>query len=161
MILLVTPFAAGRQCAESLEQATGLTAHWAETLQAASTRLRSQAYLTVVLDQFLMETEPGHTDVVLEHTGTAMLLQVSFGVSSMGRLVREVQSALHRRAREEGAARRAVESQMRSELGESLTAVLLSCEMALAVPGIPAVATDKIRMIDGLAREMCGRLGAA
>jgi hypothetical protein len=161
MILLVTPFAAGQQCAACVEQATGFATHWAETLQSAAARLRSQSFLAVVLDQFLLETDPGQVDVVVEHTGTAMLLQVSFGVSNMDRLVREVQSALNRRRREEGAARRAVQSQMRSEMGESLTAVLLSCEMALAVPGIPELATDKIRMIDGLAREMCGRLGAA
>jgi len=161
MILLVTPFAAGQQCAARLEQTTGLATQWAETLHAASTRLRSQAYVAVVLDQFLIETEPGQADTVLEHAGTAMLLQVSFGVSSMDRLVREVQSALLRRRREEGAARRAVQSQIRSELSESLTAMLLSCELALAVPGMPDVASDKLRKINGLAREICGRLGAA
>ncbi len=161
MILLVTPFAAGQNCAHCLEQSTGLATHWVETIPSAATCLRSQSYLAVVLDQYLLETEPGQADVMLEHTGTAMLLQVSLGVSSMGRLVREVQSALSRRRREEGVARQAVQSQMRSEIGESLTAVLLSCELALAVPGMPEMATDKIRMINGLAREMCGRLGAA
>lgn len=161
MILIVTPFAAGQHCATGLEQTTGLATHWAETLQAAAGRLRSQSYVAVVLDQFLLEAEPGQTDAVLQHTGTASLLQLSFGVSSLERIVREVQAALIRRKREEGAARRSVESQIRSELGGSLTAMLLSCEMALAVPGMPEIAADRLRTIDGIAREMCGILRAS
>ena len=161
MILIVTPFAAGSQCAARLEQATGLSTHWAETLQTAVSRLRSYSYLAIVLDQFLLETEPGQIDAVFEQVGTGMMVQLSFGVSSMDRVVREVSSALGRRRREEAAARRAVEVQMRSELSECLTAVLLSCELALSTPGVPEKASDKIRTIDGLARDMCCRLGAA
>ena len=78
----------------------------------------------------------------------------------MERLVREVRSALHRRKREETQARLAVEQQFRSEIGESLTAMLLSCELAMAVPNIPPPAAEKILVVDNLAREMRNRLGA-
>jgi hypothetical protein len=78
----------------------------------------------------------------------------------MQRLLREVRSALHRRAREEIQARRSVEQQIRSEVCESLTAMLLSCELAMAVPEVPARAAEKIRLIDDLARDMRLRLGA-
>jgi hypothetical protein len=67
---------------------------------------------------------------------------------------------LHRRKREETQARRAVEEQMRSEFGETLTAMLLSCQLAMAVPDVPPPAADKIRAIDNLAREMRVRLAA-
>jgi hypothetical protein len=43
---------------------------------------------------------------------------------------------------------------------ESLTAMLLSCELAMAVPEVPAPAAEKIRVIDNLARDMRLRLGA-
>jgi hypothetical protein len=49
---------------------------------------------------------------------------------------------------------------MRSEMFESLTAMILSCDLAMAVPGVPAPAAEKIRMIDDLARDMRQRLGA-
>jgi hypothetical protein len=62
----------------------------------------------------------------------------------MERLVREVRSALHRRKREETSARRAIEDQMR----ETLTAMLLSCELAMSAPNVPAYAGEKIRAID-------------
>jgi hypothetical protein len=71
-----------------------------------------------------------------------------------------VRSALHRRKREEAQARLAVEQQFRSEMGESITAMLLSCELAMTVPNIPGAAAEKILAVDLLAREMRTRLGA-
>ena len=62
--------------------------------------------------------------------------------------MREVRSALHRRKREERYARRAVAEQMHSEMSETLTAMLLSCELAMSVPDIPHPAVEKIRTID-------------
>jgi hypothetical protein len=113
-----------------------------------------------VIDQFLLENEPAESDQVIEHLGTAFPVYLNFAVSGMERLLREVRSALHRRKREETQARRSVEQQIRSEVCESLTAMLLSCELAMAVPEVPASAAEKIRLIDNLARDMRLRLGA-
>ena len=123
MILLITPSANGQQCADSLYAATGQETHWAQTLQAGSTRLREQTYSAAVIDQFLLETEPEESDQMIEHLGTAFPVYLNFGVTGMERLVREVRSALHRRRREEGAARRAVAEQMHSQMSETLTAM--------------------------------------
>ena len=90
--------------------------------------------------------------------GTAFPVYVNFAVTGMERLVREVRSALHRRKREEAAARRAVAEQMHSEMSETLTAMLLSCELAMSVPDVPDPAAEKIRAIDNLARELRLRL---
>ena len=158
MILLITPSASGPQCAESLKAATGQETHWAQSLQEASTRLREQTYRAAVIDQFLLESEPDDSDQMIEHLGTSFPVYINFGVTGMERLVREVRSALHRCKREEGAARRAVEDQMRSEMRETLTALLLSCELAMSVPDVPIPAAEKIRLIDNLARELRVRL---
>jgi hypothetical protein len=143
-----------------LKDATSEETHWAADLSQASGRLREQAYSAVVLDQFLLENDPLESDQILEHLGTAFPVYVNFAVSGMQRLLREVRSALHRRKREEEQARRSVEQQVRSEVCESLTAMLLSCELAMAVPEVPAPAAEKIRLIDELARGMRVRLGA-
>jgi len=158
MILLVTTSASGSQCAESLYAATGQETQWANTLQAGATRLREQSYSAVVIDQFLLETEPEESDQMIEHIGAAFPVYVNFAVTGMERLVREVRSALHRRKREENAARRAVAEQLHSELSEALTAMLLSCELAMSVPDVPATAAEKIRTIDDLARKLRLRL---
>jgi hypothetical protein len=160
MILLNTPSASGPQCAESLRAATGQETHWAQTLQEAASRLREQTYSAAVIDQFLLETEPDESDQMLEHLGTAFPVYVNFAVTGMDRLVREVRAALHRRKREETAARRAVAEQMQSEMRETLTAMLLSCELAMSVPDVPRPAVERIRTIDNLARELRIRLEA-
>jgi hypothetical protein len=158
MILLITPQSRGLECANALFAATSQETHLAHTLHEAATRLREQAYMAVVFDQFLFETEPEESDHVIEHLGTAFPVYINFAVTGMDRLVREVRSALHRRKREEAAARRAVADQMNSELRETLTVMLLSCELAMSMPDVPGPAVEKIRAIDNLARELRLRL---
>lgn len=158
MILLITPQSRGPECADALYAATSQETHWASSLQEAAGRLREQIYSAAVIDQFLFETEPEDSDRMIEHLGTAFPVYINFAVTGMDRLVREVRSALHRRKREEAAARRAVAEQINSELRETLTAMLLSCELAISVPDVPAPAAEKIRAIDNLAREIRLRL---
>jgi hypothetical protein len=160
MILLITPSTRGSECVNRLREATGEDAHWAESLQQALARLREQSYSVVVLDQFLLENEPDESDHMLDLLGTAFPIYVNFAVSGMQRLLREVRSALHRRKREEDQARRSVEQQIHSEMFESLTTMLLSCELAMSIPGVPAPVAEKIRLIDNLARGMRVKLGA-
>jgi hypothetical protein len=158
MILLITPSARGPECADALNAATGREIDLARNLQEASTHLREQTYSTVVVDQFLLETEPEEGDQMLAHLGTALPVYINFAVSGMERLVREVRFALHRRMREESVVRRSVVAQMHSDMCETLTALLLSCELAMSVPEVPASAAEKIRAIDGLARDLRLRL---
>jgi len=158
MILLITPQSRGPEFAASLHAATSQETHWARNLQEAAVRLREQAYSAAVIDQFLLETEPEESDQVLEHLGTAYPVYINFALTGMDRLLREVRSALHRRKREESAARRAIAAKMHSELSETLTVMLLSCELAMSVPNMPLLAAEKIRTIDNLARELRLRL---
>jgi hypothetical protein len=158
MILLITTAANGPQCAESLYASTGQPTQWARSLQEAACRLREQTYSAAVIDQFLLDTEPEESDQMVEHLGTALPVYVNFAVTGMERLLQEVRVALHRRRREEGVARRAVAEQMHSEMSETLTAMLLSCELAMSEPDVPGPAVEKIRTIDNLARELRLRL---
>ena len=158
MILLITPSVRGQQCADSLRVATGEETHWAQNLQEAVTRLREQIFTAAVIDQFLLETEPEESERMIEHLGNAFPVYINFGVTGMERLMREVRYALHRRKREETTARRAVLEQMRCEMRETLTALLLSCELAMSVPDVPGPAVERIRSIDNLARELRLRL---
>ena len=158
MILPITPQSKGPEFAAALFAATSQETHWAQNLQEAGTRLREQTYSAAIIDQFLLETDPEESDQVLEHLGTAFPVYVNFALTGMDRLLREVRSALHRRKREEATAFRAVAEQMQSEMRETLTVMLLSCELAMAIPNVPSPAAEKIRTIDTLARELRLRL---
>src|ERR1700751_4827590 len=154
MILLITPQSRAPEFTDALFAATTQETHWAQNLQEAAPRLREQTYAVAVIDQFLLETEPEESDQVLEHLGTAYPVYVNFALTGMDRMLREVRFALHRRKREASLAPRAVAEQLNCEMRETLTAMLLSCELAMAVPDVPMVAAAKIRTIDNLAREL-------
>jgi hypothetical protein len=72
----------------------------------------------------------------------------------MDRVVREVRAALHRRKREVLLARQGAEENLRNEFKGTITALLLSCEMALQTPNLQAAAEVKMRVVYELAREM-------
>ena|SRR5579862_2904137 len=158
MILIITPQSRGPEVAAVVQAQTSQETQWAQTVQEASMRLREHTYSAAIIDQFLLETEPEDSNDMLEHLGTAFPVYINFAVTGIERLVREVRSALHRRNREELTARRAVAEQMHSEMRETLTMMLLSCELAMSVPDVPGLAAEKIRTIDTLARELRLRL---
>jgi hypothetical protein len=160
MILLITPADRGPDCAKAMEDATTEATQLASTLRKAATLLRSQEYSAVVIDQFLLEAAPDEGETVLQHLGTAIPVPMNFAISGIERVVRESRSALHRRSREVMIARQGAQRALRDELKDTVTALLLSCEMALQVPDLPPIAEGRMRTVDELAREVRKRLSA-
>ena len=160
MILVVTPHLRADECAEALHQATSEEIVLAKSLCSAAALLRTESYLAVVLDQYLLETEPDQTDAIMQHLGTAILVHVNLAISGMERLAREVRAAVQRRRREEVAARRAAVSTLQSELNGTVTALLLSCELALGTPGLPSEAIEKMESAHGLVQKLRSQLAS-
>jgi DNA-binding NtrC family response regulator len=158
MILLITPSARGQECAQALLAATTLPTQAASTLQAAIAKLREQEYSAVVIDQCLMEAEPDDGEVMLQHLGSSFPVYVNCAISGIERVVREVRSALSRRIREEEIARASATRVIWSELKESVTAILLSCDLVLASKDVSAPMAGKIQVIHDLATRMRGTL---
>ncbi len=154
MILVVTPNLAGEKCIKALGQSTSEEVVVAKSLREAATLLRTESYLAVVLDQYLLETEPTETDPVMRHLGTAIPLQVNFAISGVTRLVREVRAAVQRRRREEAAARWAAVSTLQSELNGTVTALLRCCELALGVADLSHEAAEKIESAHQLVKKL-------
>ena len=97
--------------------------------------------------------------MLLQHAGTAVPLYVNLAISGSERVVRELKQALRRSQKERQAARREAELALRNQLKDNLTALLLSCELALAVPQLPAAAHAKIRSACDLAKDIRSCLG--
>jgi hypothetical protein len=159
MILLITALAKAEDCAKALEEVTAEPVQIAATLHDAVDRLQAHEFSAVVLDQLLLDAEPDDADTIIKHMGTAVPVYSNFAVSGIDRLSRELRSALYRRKREVLVARREAEQALRSELRNTITALLLSCEVALAVPNLPVLAETKMKAVDSLAREMRTKLG--
>jgi hypothetical protein len=154
MILVVTPNLAANECAETLRQTTGEQIVMASSLREATTLLRTECYLAVVLDQYLLETEPEEAETVMRHLGTAIPLPVNLAISGAARLGREIRAVVQRRQREEAAARRAAVISLQCELNGTVTALLLCCELALAQPGLSATAAENIESAHGLVKKL-------
>jgi len=159
MILLITPYARAQECSEAMEEATAETTQVAENLSDAATRLHAEEYSAVVIDQSLLEADPDESETVLQHVGTAVPIYVNFAISGKERVVRELRTALRRRTCEQLIARKAAELALRSDLNGAVTAMLLSCELALELPNLPILAREKIRTVHDLARELRRCLG--
>ena len=158
MILLITPSARAQDCANALHEATGEVTETADTLRQALTHLRTQEFSAVVIDQSFLETEPDESETVLEHLGMAIPVHINFAISGMERLIREIRAALHRRKKEAVLARQGAQQALRSELKGTVTALLLSCEMALQAPNLETSAEAKMRTVYKLAQEMRAKL---
>jgi hypothetical protein len=160
MILLITSLARAQDCAHVLQEATAEPTQVAATLREAVAQLQAREFSAVVIDQLLLDAEPDEVETIVKHMGTAVPVYSNFAISGIERVSSELRSALHRRKRELLIARQEAEQSLRSQLKDSITALLLSCEMALEVPNLPLFAETKMRAVDALAREMRTKLGA-
>src|SRR4029077_12414852 len=134
MLLVITSSAKARGCAQAIQQVTSEETHVAATLSQAMAQLRAQEYVAVLIDQAFMETEPVESDMVLEHIGTAVPAHVNFAINGMDRVAHELRANLLRNERQILLVRQEGQQALRNELKGTITALLLSCEMALQVP---------------------------
>lgn len=158
MILLVTSSPRAQQCVADIEKTTGERAQACPSLKSAAKALRCQECSAVVLDQVLLDADPAAADVVLSEADMAIPVFVNLAITSSERLLADVRAALRRREKERVMATREAESLLRSQLSEALTGILLSSQLALAVPALPAAAQARMRSVYQLAMAMRHRL---
>lgn len=154
MLLVITPSAKARGCAQAIQQVTSEETHVAATSSQALARLRAQEYVAVLIDQAFLETEPVESDMVLQHIGIAVPVHVNFAINNMDRVARELRAALQRHQKEVQLVRQEIQHALRNALKGTITALLLSCELALQVTDLPFEAESKMRSVHGLAQEM-------
>jgi len=161
MILLISPYVKVQDSVRALMREASEPVHVAASFRQALVLLRAQEYSAVVFDQALLDTEADESDAALGHLGAAIPVYLNFAICGPQRVVKELHVALQRRKREEAVARDAAQLALRNELKGSVTAMLLSCEMALRAPDLPGEAESKLRAVYDLALEMRGKFCAA
>lgn len=159
MILLISCLSEARNCIQALEETSQETVELCSDLHEAVARLNTQEFSAVILDQFLLEAEPDHAEAIFKNLGPAVPVCVNFAITGIPRIRRELRSALQRRRREVLAAKQDAQQALRQELNDTVTALLLSCEMALRVPDLPPQAANKVHDVETLAREVSAKLG--
>lgn len=159
MILLLTTSTKAENCAAAITQATNEPVKIAGTLGQMATLLKTDEFAAVIVDQQLQEADPDEAERVLRLMGLATPVYINLAISGVDRVIRELRLALHRRKKESHVARLGAEQKLRNELKDTVTALLLSCEMALQVPALSTAAEIKLRAVDTLARQMREKIG--
>src|SRR5258708_14589788 len=158
MILMIWSSERARDCALSIEHALEEHVKIASSLHEGCDHLRAEEFSAVIVDQWITEAEPEPTSVLFDHLGPAVPLFVNFGISGVERILRELRAALSRRGREMILARHSARLGLRDELKDDVTALLLSCGIALEEPGLSEICITRLRRIEELAAHIKSKL---
>ncbi len=159
-ILMVTGIEGARNCAALVAAQLGMDVEVAEGRKAAIAALRHKEFATVVLDETLAECDPAAAEAIWERSGLAIPLQVNFALSGAARIIREIRAALHRREREQTAARRAATAAIETELKTTVAGLLLHSQLALSDAGLTRPVAEKLRVVADLASNLRQKLNA-
>jgi hypothetical protein len=159
MILIVSSLLNARNSSEAFQGVFGEPVVACSELLEAASQLAERQFSAVILDQLLCETNVDATDDLLKQLGSAVPVYVNFAINGIPRIVRELRFALQRRKRELAIIRKEAEQALRHELRDRITAMLISCELTLRTPNLPADAEAKMQEVRALARDFSTRLG--
>jgi len=161
MILLITNSTHGQECATTLLAATRIKTEIAREVRTALARLREQEFDAVVIDESLLDPTAKTVDMLVKYSGRAVPIYLNLAVSRKERVARDVQAALRRAEQERQLVRHAAEFDLRGELKDELTGILLSIQQALETPALPAAAEVKLQTVGQMADKIRERLGVA
>jgi hypothetical protein len=163
MILLVTASKRAPDCANALHQATGEPVTIAQNFSEAVMQLRTAAFSVAIFDRNLVEAEPLESATAWAHLETAIVLEINLAFTRLDRMIGEVQSARKRDERNQAAARLIATHSLQGELNQTLTALLLDCDLAAQMVGLPSAACERLASIRGhaerLREEVTSQLG--
>lgn len=156
--LIVTTMEGIESTAAALAAQLKLTVEVAASRAAALRLLLRRSYQVVILDQILADSDPDGAELIWQHAGVAIPLQVNFALAGSARLEREVRTALARRQREQQLADTAATAAVDAELKNAITGFLLEARLALAEEDIPPQVESRLRTLAGMADRLRERL---
>ena len=158
MIMLVSRVAVSRDDTLRLSQETGMEIRTAESVEQAFQVLRGAICRVVVVDAGFVETNPKGVDALLFESTSAVPIFPNLAVCGSERLAAEIKAALRRGDKERQKASDWVRSEFRSDLKDTVTALLLNCDLAFQIPDLPPEAAKKLRLLHELAGKMRDQL---
>ena len=158
MILLVWASEKAKEIGAAIAERLKEEVRTAPTLQKGCELLRAGGYSAVLVDQWISEAEPARTDLLFECVGDAVPLFINFAINNQERVLRELRTALQRRQRESALVRQSAEVALRDELKDDVTALLLSCGVALKETGVTEPVNMRLQQIKQAADQIKIRL---
>ena len=153
-VLIVTGMEGAENCAATLAKLLNLECDVAQGRKAAIGALKRSEYAAIVVDEGVVDSDSSGVELIWEHAGLAIPLQINFALSGAQRLAREIRMALNRGERERALARDAAAAAIDSELKSTVAGLLLHSQLALAEREIPAPIAEKLRVVADLAGSL-------
>ncbi len=157
-ILLIAPESAATHVATALQMQLDAEVQVVPNRRSAIASLRRNEYALIVLEESLTTSDPDAVEQLYKAAAGALLIEVNFVLSNADRIVRQVRSALTRRAQDRAQARAAATASLTNELASALAGLLLESQLALREAG-PAQ-QPKLRHVVELASGLRDRLRA-
>jgi len=154
MILLVSRAAVSQGVIDGVVRETGMELRQANAVPDATVVLGDSPCRVAVVDSGLLETNPKAIDRLLYEVPSAVPIFPNLAVCGQERLVSEIKAALRRGEKESQRAHDHARRELRSSLKDSVTAFLLTCDLALQVPDLPNEAGRRILLLHDLAMKM-------
>lgn len=157
-LLVISPDVSSTTLVEVLRQEVNLPVSRASSRRGGLAMLRRGQYALVLLDEALLDTDALSTDLLFQNAGAAPVVEVDIAATSPARIVRQVRSALQRRAQDEKKAQEAAAASLQAELRGLLSGLLLESQLALR-EARPEQA-PKLRQLVQMADDLRNRLRA-
>ena len=154
MILFVSRAEVSAEVTAWVGRETGMELRAAQSLSQACELLQAANFRVAVVDSGLLETDPKGVDRLLSETSVPFPIFPNLAVCGPERLVAEIKVAVRRRVRETQLATDRARREFRSHLKDSVTALLLNCDLALQIPDLPNEAGKKILLLHDVATRM-------
>jgi hypothetical protein len=95
-ILIVTGMEGAQNCAATLAKLLGMECEAVQGRKAAIAALKRSEYAALVVDEGVVDIDSTGAELIWEHAGLAIPLQMNFALSGAQRLAREIRMALNR-----------------------------------------------------------------
>jgi hypothetical protein len=157
-ILLIAPETAATPVANAIRMQLDAEVQVVPNRRSAVASLRRNEYALIVLEESLTTSDPDAAEQLYKAASGALFIEVNFVLSNAERIVRQVRSALTRRAQDRAQARAAATASLTCELASALAGLLLESQLALR-EAAPAQ-QPKLRHVVELASDLRDRLRA-
>ena len=158
MILLVSRVAVSRADTVQLSQETGMEVSTAASVEQALPILGGGNCRVAVVDAGFLETDSKGVDALLFESLSTVPIFPNLAVCGPERLAAEIKAALRRGEKERQRATDCARNEFRSDLKDTVTALLLNCDLAFQIPELSAEAAKKIHLLHELASKMKDQL---
>ena len=146
-LLLISASERCLELKDAIHNSLNLPVTTATTFAEALAAIAANPCMAVILDEGLADLDPAGAEQFLGRCTDELPIFVKLAISGTPRCLQQIQLAIRRFDREQQIALASTQDWVRSQLGDALTSILISCQLTLDMAGVPPAAQKHISSI--------------